>query len=457
LGDEFEKLLTAMKVSPARILILSYITVILSGSIILWIPIASSNGKPMSYIDALFTATSAVCVTGLTIRDTGSDFSLFGQIVIILLIQIGGIGYLTLANLLNIFLVKHISLFDKLVMKESFQVFNIENINQFIVRVIKFTLFFELIGCALFAIKFVPQLGFAKGMFYSLFHAISAFCNAGFSLFPRSFEDYKGSLFIVGTLSILIVCGGIGFIVWNDLYEVIIKHKKRNLNLHTKIVLSTTGTLIAIGFVLFFLFEISNPLTIKFLTWKEKILVALFQSVTPRTAGFNTIAVGNMNNYTLLLIMILMFIGASPGSTGGGIKTSTFTILLLTSKAYIQRRREVNLFNRCISQETSIKAFTIFFIALSILSISIISLLITEKGDLLKIAFEAFSAFGTVGLSTGNSINNVSLCATFSPLGKIVLVVLMCIGRIGVLLLATLILPPKEEGAKYIEEPIAIG
>jgi trk system potassium uptake protein TrkH len=446
-----------MKASPTQVLVVSYITVILIGSIILRMPISSSNGKPIPYIDALFTATSATCVTGLTVKDTGNDFSLFGQIVIVLLIQIGGIGYLTLANLLNIFLVKRTSIFDKLVIKESFQVFSIENIDQFIIRIIKFTLLFELMGCALLALKFIPKMGYSKGLFYSLFHSISAFCNAGFSLFPKSFEDYKGSLLVVGTLSILIICGGIGFIVWNDVYETIIKRNKKNLHLHTKIALSTTAVLIPVGFLLILSFEILNPLTMKFLTWKEKILVALFQSITPRTAGFNTIPIGNMNNYTLLLIIIFMFIGASPGGTGGGIKTSTFTTLILTSKAYAQKRREVNLFNRCIPQEISIKAFAIFFIALSILTISIISLLITEKGDLLKITFEAFSAFGTVGLSMGNKINNLSLCSTFSPLGKIILIALMYIGRVGVLLLATLILPPKEESVKYIEEPIAIG
>ncbi|HBX47600.1 MAG TPA: Trk family potassium uptake protein, partial [Clostridiaceae bacterium] len=322
------------KLQPDQVLVLGFAAVILTGAFLLMMPVASSDGTVTPFIDCLFTSTSAVCVTGLVTVDTGVHWSLFGQIVIMLLIETGGLGFMTFATMFAILLGRRISLKERLIMQEAYNSFSIQGIVKLALYVMGITFTIEGIGAVLLATQFVPQYGWAKGIYFGIFHAVSAFCNAGFDLIGgfKNLTPYVENAVVSLTIGGLIVIGGIGFAVITELLNY---KKSKKLSLHAKVVLSTTAILIVSGAVLFYLFERSNPEAMGNLSPKGKVLASLFASITPRTAGFNTIPTEKMTLAGQFLTIILMFIGASPGSTGGGIKTSTAALLFMTVVAVV--------------------------------------------------------------------------------------------------------------------------
>ena len=410
------------KSNPAFVLTLGFIFLIFIGTIFLSLPIASKNRVSVGLINALFTSTSAVCVTGLVVVNTAGYWSVFGKIVIMMLIQIGGLGFMTMATLIAILTGKKIGLKNRILIQESLGQFTIAGVVKLTIRIIQATLIIELVGAIILAIKFIPEFGLKKGLFFGIFHSISAFCNAGFDIVGNSLENYVGSPIINFTIMFLIILGGIGFTVIID----VIKTKKiRKLSLQTKLILVVTFGLLIIGFVFFFIIEYGNPETIGNLPIGDKILASLFQSVTPRTAGFNTLPVGDLRESSKFFTIILMFIGGSPGSTAGGIKTATLGLILLSVYAEVTGKEEVVFANRRISNETISRAISILIIALTLVIIVTMILSVSEINfKFIDIFFEVVSAFGTVGLSTG-------ITAGLTSFGKIIITITMFLGRIG--------------------------
>ncbi len=445
------------QVNPGRLLVFGYLTIIVIGTLLLYLPISS---KDISLIDAFYTATSAVCVTGLIVKDTATDFTLWGKFIILLLIQIGGLGYMTLSTTFFFFLKQKLSLRDRLVAKESFNVFTFNNLKRFGFTVLRVTIFFEALGAlALFIyfVRYTPmKITYALG--HAIFHSVSAFCNAGFSTFSENFTNYSTNYFILLTISFLFICGGIGFVVISDLYKTYVKKTSWQLSLHTKTVLTTTAILIIISTVIILLLEWRASL--KAYPTALKVLNAYFHAVTARTAGFNTISLKLFHPATLFILIILMFIGASPGGTGGGVKTTTFSIILFQIKSLLTGQSEIFLFRRRITQEQIFKAFLIVGLAISWLLTSLILLLIFNKPnmDIMTCLFELFSAFGTVGLSRGSELMaNLSASYDFTVLGKLVIISTMLVGRVGILTLATALIRKKIIAYSYPEGVILVG
>ncbi|UUZ86593.1 TrkH family potassium uptake protein [Paenibacillus sp. P26] len=405
-------------------------------------------------MDALFTATSATCVTGLVVVDTGTTFSVFGQIVIILLIQVGGLGFMTMATLVAFVLKKRISLKERLILQEAMNQGSMEGIVRLIRKVIFYSLTIEFAAAVLFAIRWSFDLGPGRAIYYGIWHAISFFNNAGFDLFgsvtgPFSALTAYADDVLVNVVSMgLIILGGIGFIVIAD----VVDYKKcRKLSLHSKIVLSMTAALILVGAVVMFIFEYSNPKTLGSLNWTGKILASFFQSVTPRTAGANTIDIGGMRQASQFFMIILMFIGASPGSTGGGVKTTTFTVLIGAVIAMIRGKEDIVLFHYRLGRDRIMKATAIIFLALMLVVLVAMVLSTTEDHSFLMILFEVTSAFGTVGLTMG-------LTSDLTTFGKILIALMMFAGRLGPLTLAYALGPKAEkELYRYPEGKITIG
>jgi trk system potassium uptake protein TrkH len=424
---------------PAQIILLGYIAVILLGSFILMLPGMTAPGKDLKFIDAVFTSTSAICVTGLIVVDTATFFSFWGQIVILVLIQCGGLGYMTLTTLIAIGLGRRIEYRDRLALKETFSLETPGGVVRFTLNVLKYTFTFEALGAFLFLISFIGRYPLPKAIFASIFHSISAFCNAGFSIFSNSFEDFVQNPLVVLTLCFLIISGGLGFMV---LKEVITKH--RILSLHSKVVIRVTILLLLAGTLLILLTEWNNPNTIGILSPGHKVLTSFFQAVTPRTAGFNTIPIRSLRSISLFIMIFLMFIGASPGGTGGGIKTTTLALLLGIVKGVAQEKNRVEYFHRRIPNETIYRAIaqTILpFLLVSVVSIIIMSY---QPNNPTQIIFEVFSAFGTVGLSTG-------ITPRLFTLSKFLLMVMMYYGKVGLLGLA--IYPVKKDEKECILYP----
>ncbi|MCX7757096.1 MAG: TrkH family potassium uptake protein [candidate division WOR-3 bacterium] len=444
------------QINPGRLLIISYLSVILVGSLLLMLPISSKNISP---IDALYTATSAVCVTGLIVKNTAFDFTLFGKLVILLLIQIGGIGYMTLSTAIFFFIGKKPNLQERLTIKESFCVLNYSNLTKFALDVIKVTLIVEGIGMVLLFIYFrLSHMQFSEALFHALFHAVSAFCNAGFSSFPENLARFSHVPYVQLVISALIISGGIGFVVISDLYNRYIKRISKHLSLHSKTVLSTTLILILSGTVVISLLEWGNAL--KIFPWPLKILNAYFTAVTPRTAGFNTIDFSSLSYPTCLIIIFLMFIGASPGGTGGGIKTTTLSVIIAQFNALLSGRSDVFLFRRRVPQDQIFKAFLIVGFALSWLLTGLVFLYILNKSklDMLTAVFELFSAFGTVGLSLGSKLAaNLSASYDFSSLGKVIIVITMFLGRVGILTVITSLIKKRYVNYTHPEGVILVG
>lgn len=419
-------LFTRFKLNPPRILALGFMLLIIIGALLLNLPIASQNGESIGFINALFTSASAVCVTGLVVVNTATHWTLFGQTVIILLIQMGGLGIMTMATIVAMISGRKISLKERLVIKEQLNQETLSGLVKLTKYVIYLTFFIEGIGALFLSIKFIPQFGLIKGIWFSVFHAVSAFCNAGFDITGNSLMDYNNSVLVMLTVASLIVLGGIGFGV---ILDVVRNRKWRKLSLHSKLAISFTVFLIFFGTIIFYILESNNPLTMQEFTFKEKTLASLFASITPRTAGFNSIDVAGMNQSSTLLTIILMFIGGSPGSTAGGVKTVTMLVLIISTISIIKGERDVEVFKRRIPYETIFKSIAIIMIGIALVFFVTFILTLTEDQEFLNILFETTSAFGTVGLSRG-------ITPELSNAGKLILTLTMYSGRVGPLTLA---------------------
>jgi trk system potassium uptake protein len=419
--------------APSQLLALHVIGLIAVGTAALVLPAAAAPGRPLSFVNALFTSTSAVCVTGLVVVDTANDLSLFGQIVVMLLIQAGGLGYMTISTLVAVALGKRVTLQERLTLQEALNIHSREGLLKFAGTVLTLTLAFELGGAGILAVRWAPDLGIVDGFYFGLFHAVSAFNNAGFSLFADNLVRYRGDLTVNLVITTLIICGGLGFLV---LSEVLRLRRRATLSVHTKIVLAITAVLIVGGTLTFFALEHGNPRSLGPLGMGEALLASYFQAVTPRTAGFNTLDIGGLFPPTLFFLILLMFIGASPGGTGGGVKTTTFGITMIALWATVRGKTEARIFHRRLSPELVARAFFISLTAFLALNLVSWLVLLSEGHDLLEIWFETTSAFGTVGLSTGRQGSALSLSGHFSAVGKLLEVVMMYLGRVGPLTLA---------------------
>ena len=437
------------KLKGVQILALGFLAVIIIGAVILSLPISSRSGEPTNFLDAIFTSTSAVCVTGLITLDTSTHWSTFGQTVIMALIEIGGLGFMSFTVLISLILGKKITLRERLVMQEAMNTFSIQGLVRMVKYVLIFTVSVQFFGALLLSTQFVPEYGIIKGFFYSIFHSISAFCNAGFDLFGTSLVGYSNNTVVILVISALIIIGGLGFTVLLELYDF--KGIKK-LSLHAKIVIITTLILIFGGTILMLLFEHKNPQTIADMNIKDKLLNSFFASVTPRTAGFNSISTSGMTLASKILTVILMLIGGSPGSTAGGLKTVTCAILVLTVISVIRGREDTEVFGRRLTKEIVYKSFIIVFIGLSLVIGVTMILSYTEVGaSFIDLLYEASSALGTVGLTLG-------LTPKLSSLGKIFIMIMMYLGRVGPLtVMLALTRKRKKSGYKYPEGKILIG
>ena len=435
--------------SPSQILVFWFFITISVGFILLLLPFSTVNG--ISPIDSLFTATSATCVTGLIVVDTPTKFTLFGKIVILALIQAGGLGIMTISTFFMLIVGRRIGLRDRVLLQENLNQNRIGGLLRLLLDVVKYTLIFEVLGIVLFFFSFSRRFSYDYAFWLSIFHSVSAFCNAGFSLFSDSFMRYKSDVYINSVLAFLIISGGLGFAV---LTEIDIRKRIRwsALSLQAKIVFTTTFILLLLGTILLRLGEAGHFSSLRIYSEGTKWLTSFFQSVTARTAGFNTVPIGSLATPALLILMLLMFIGGSPGSTAGGVKTVTAAVIFLYVKALISGKREVAVFKRKIKDEVIGRSLAI--VSLSLLFVFSISFLLTftEHGDsLTEIMFETISAFGTVGLSMG-------ITPHLSAIGKFLITITMFTGRLGPLTIF-MALYGKEERLlyKYPEEDISVG
>lgn len=412
---------------PTTMIVLSFLLIIGVGTFVLTLPIAAKDGNATGLLEALFTATSATCVTGLVVVDTYQHWSVLGQVTILLLIQIGALGFITFATFFYSLLGRKFRLKSMILMQESINSFSFEGIIHLVKRVILFTVCVETIGALLLSTRFVPTYG-AKGVYLGLFHAVSSFCNAGFDLMSISgkgeyisLTQYNNDPVVLFTVASLIIVGGLGFVVWKDLYEY---RKTKYMLLHTKLVISMSIILILLGSILFFIFESKNPATMGPLNLTGKINASIFHAVTTRTAGFNSINLDEMNDISKLLTIFLMFIGAAPGSTGGGIKVTTFGIIIVAIFSQLKGSDEVIVFKRRISFMTVSKAMAIIGVSGLLVLLVFTSILIIENKPMINILYETVSGFGTVGLSTG-------LTPGLHPISKLLLIFMMFVGRVG--------------------------
>lgn len=424
------QILNRLKLAPAQIVMLSFTGLILLGTLMLALPVSAVDGKEISFIDAFFTATSATCVTGLSTLSLSENFSFIGQVIVLLLIQIGGLGYMTLYSSMTILLGKSLAVKEQVLMQDLLDISSFEDLLSMIIDIIKYTLVIELFGALALTIAFtIEGYDFGQSIYYGFFHSISAFCNAGFALFDNSLEEFGLNPLIHGVISVLIILGGLGFIVIKELESIIFTGKRLiNMSVHSKIVIVTNILLIAFVGLYIFFSEYLNSLNGMSL-W-EQIQISFFQSVTTRTAGFNTISLNSLYPHTLYLICLIMFIGASPGSTGGGIKTTTFAILFQSVKATLRGKDRVEFFDRTVPNQLVVRAVAIIVISLIVVSFFILLMMrIETEHSFLSIFFEVVSAFATVGLSLG-------ITPYLTAAGKISLIILMFIGRVGPLTLA---------------------
>ncbi len=434
---------SAIRLKPEQMFIITFVGLIILGSLLLSLPRATVLPGSMPYTDALFTSTSAVCVTGLIVVDTAAYFTMFGKIVILILIQIGGLGLMTFTSFLSIFFFKTMSFRERFLMSDMLSADFALDVQKIIGKILTITFTIEALGAALLFTKWhscFKTLG--EALFHSVFHAVSSFCNAGFSTFSNSLMDYRGDLSVNLTVMFLIVIGGLGFVVIVDLFQPS-GGRKKLLMLQSKIVLATTAGLILLGAVVIFFLESDGLMAGMGL--KEKILASFFHSVTPRTAGFNTLNTAGFSLPVLLMTMVFMFIGASPGSTGGGVKTTTFGILIATVWATMKNRESVDVFYRRIPARIIHKAVSLIVISAGYLFTVFMILIMSEDLNVTDLLFELMSAFGTVGLSTG-------ITASLSTAGKIIIMLTMFVGRLGPVTLAMALSRPETAPVNYPEE-----
>lgn len=414
------------KLSPTLTISLGYFIIITLGTILLMFPFATSSGESAGVETALFTATSATCVTGLVIHDTFTYWSLFGQIVIIFLIQIGGIGFMTLAISAITLTKKKIGLRERTTLKESFNASQVGGIVRMSRFILGGALLFELIGALFLSTRFIPKFGFLKGLYFSVFHSVSAFCNAGFDLMGEggefsSLTSFNDDAIINLTIIFLIIIGGLGFFVWSDIIKA--KFKFKHLKLHSKIVLTTTAFLIVIPFLLIMLFEKNGPV-FEGKTQTQTVLYSLFQAVTPRTAGFNTVDLTQLSDSSIILMIMLMLIGGSPSSTAGGFKTTTLALMIISIFTVLRRKKSVECFHRRIDPSALIHLTCLITLYVFIFSIAGILICAIDGVTMKQAMFESASAIGTVGLSLG-------ITPTLSGFSHLILIMLMYFGRVG--------------------------
>jgi potassium uptake protein, trkH family len=438
--------------SPYMTILLSFVIVTVLGGILLSLPISLNYGKSVKLIDGFFIATSAICVTGLSSIDIGSVYNTFGQIVILILIQLGGLGVITFTSVIIILISKKIGYYTKKIVQEDINIDTTFRIEEYVKKVIFSVILIEFVGAFVLFFEFIKRFNFLKAVYYSIFHSISAFCNAGFALFSDNLYGFKNSFLINITIPLLIFLGGIGFSTILNCYNVFTKKEKR-LTLTTKLSIKISIFLIIAGTFAMFILEYSNKSTIGNLSFVQKLEASFFQSVSTRTAGFNTISILGLKRSTSLLFIILMFIGASPGSTGGGIKTTTFGLIALGTWATLKNRDGIEYDKRSISWRIYSKAIAILFISLIYTTICIFLLILFERNkNFLDLAFEVYSAFGTVGLSR-------DLTPSLADISKFILIVTMFVGRVGPLTIALALSKSnlKKGHYTYPQENILIG
>ena len=444
--------------STTQIILLSFLVTIFLGSVLLALPISSADGEAVPYLDALFTATTSTCVTGLVTLPTASVWSVFGQIVILLLIQVGGLGIITIMSGLMLLINRKMGIGDRLLIQDAFNLNTMSGLSKFVKNVLFGTLIIEGIGAVLYMPVFIPEFG-AKGIWISVFNSVSAFCNAGIDIIAEnSLCNYATNPLVNAVTSALIILGGLGYIVWWDVIRVVKSRSQRNrkifrhLTLHSKIAITVTAGLILAGAVLIFIFEYNNPLTIGKMSLFDKIQVSIFQSITTRTAGFATIPQENLTNASAAVSIILMMIGGSPVGTAGGMKTVTIAVIVCSAFATIRNKNSATLFGRRISEESIKKAVAVVVMFLVICAISTIFLMATNNASVIDAVYETVSATATVGLSR-------SLTATLNTFGKLIIIITMYFGRVGPISLA-IALGSKNESQNVISEPtedISIG
>ncbi|BAY10921.1 TrkH family potassium uptake protein [Calothrix sp. NIES-2098] len=441
----------------ARTICSGFLAVITVGTILLMLPFSTSSGNWNDPIVALFTSTSAVCVTGLSVVDPGTYFSFWGQFFIALLAQIGGLGYMTTTTFLILLIGRKFDLREKMAIQQALDRPGMSGSAQVIRSIIATTLIFEITGVFLLLPAFVPDYGWSQGLWLAIFHSVNAWNNAGFSLFKDNLIGYQSSLLVVLTVTTLIIFGGIGYQVILEMYLWLRDRLRRKIScqifsLDFKVATSTTLILLFLGTIAFLCIEVRNPATFGNMNLRDQLLLAWFQSVTPRTAGFNTIDIGKMTTAGLFITIALMFIGASPGGTGGGIKTTTLRVLTSCTQSILQGKEEVLLYERKIAINLILKAVGVLVGSVATVILATILIALTDpKLDFIQILFEVVSAFATVGLSTGIT-GSVSIGA------KLILILTMYIGRVGVLLLMSAILgDPRPTRIHYPEENLLVG
>ncbi len=441
--------------STTQLILLSFLLAIFVGSVLLSLPVSSKTGKSVCYIDALFTSTTSVCVTGLVTVPTFSTWSFFGQLVILVLIQIGGLGIITIMSMLMILLHKKIGIGNRMLIQDAFNLNSLSGLVSFVKKVVLGTFLVEGIGALCYMTVFIPEYGL-NGIWISIFNSISAFCNAGIDIIAEdSLCGYATNPIINIVTCTLIILGGIGFIVWWDVARVMKLSKNnrlRSLSLHSKIALSMTAFLIVSGAVLFFAFEYNNPFTMKGYSLFDKLQLSFFQSVTTRTAGFATIPQQYMTDASSMVSLFLMFIGGSPVGTAGGVKTVTIAILFATAVSAVKNRNEVNLYNRNISRQSIMKAIGVLGMSFMTVFISAILLSLVSNAGILDVLYETVSATATVGLSR-------NLTSTFDIWEKIIIIITMYLGRVGPISLA-IAFGMKKKSENIIKNPteeISVG
>ncbi|WP_252606992.1 TrkH family potassium uptake protein [Bacillus paralicheniformis] len=434
-----------IQLSPSQLLVLVFLFFIILGTLLLKTPAATS--KPIGWIDTLFTSTSAMTVTGLAVVDTGTDYTLFGQLMILVLIQVGGLGIMSFAVLIFIMLGKKIGLKERLLIQQSLNQTSLGGIIKLIKSLFIYSFAIEMLAMLILAVKWVPEYGFARGVYYSLFHAVSAFNNAGFSIWPDSLMQYEGDPLVNLVISFLFIIGGIGFTVLSDLWH---KRSFKKLSLHSKLMIYGTFIINLSAMIFIFLLEYQNQKTLGMLPPAEKLWGAYFQAVTPRTAGFNTTDIGSLHESTITLLLLLMFVGAGSASTGGGIKLTTFLVILLSVITFLKGKKHISIAKKTLKDQLIIRSLAISTISVLLILAAVFILNMTEPKPFLAILFEVVSAFGTVGLSMG-------ITADLSPIGKMLIVFIMFLGKLGPLTLAFSLARPEKENIRYSSEDILTG
>ncbi|MBP1924193.1 trk system potassium uptake protein TrkH [Sedimentibacter acidaminivorans] len=444
--------LESIKKNPYMVFIMAFAVIIFIGAILLNLPISNNSGKSIGFVDALFTSTSAMCVTGLTVVNTAEYWTNFGKIVILILIQMGGLGVMTMSAMISFFLGKKITLKTRVFIMEERNVDELQGVVRLTKSILVYTFLIEFIGAVLLSFVFIKDYGIGKGIAFSIFHSISAFCNAGFDITGNSMMNYVNNPIITFAISLLVIIGGIGYFVFWDIYD---SKGFRRLSLHSKLVLIITGVLLILGFVFVLILEYNNSNTLGNLSILGKIQASIFQSVVPRTAGFNSLDIASLRIPTVVLMLIFMFVGGSSGSTAGGVKITTVGVIIISIYNFVRGKRDVEVFMKRIEYTTIIKAVSIVGIGMLLINGVTFILTITEVNsgfDFLDILFETVSSFGTVGLSRG-------LTPSLSDVGRIILSVVMFIGRLGPLTVALAFMKRHKNKGNYTypEGKIIVG